>query len=219
MTIKFTFLLFITSFCFSCASFSGIERRHYCDGVYFNKHHKENKFSAVNEVEIPNDMEEIKMEEVLNEIHSEKVNDSVPGEKSEQKKTVALQKKNTFSKTKLSLTITPIEVPKEPFNKKAKTAVVFYMLAKIMLVAAFVISLFSLISTVLIVACIAALFALIAIAFGILAKKELAAQLPYEKELGEKEANDVVGHALGGIIAAIFIILLAIVIEWLKKRF
>ena len=92
------------------------------------------------------------------------------------------------------------------------------MLAKIVLVAAFVVSLFSLISTVLIVAGIAALFALIAIVFGSAAKKELAAQLPYEKELGEKEANDVVGHALGGIITAAFIILLAIIIEWLKKN-
>ncbi|CAN5749813.1 hypothetical protein BH11BAC7_BH11BAC7_35610 [soil metagenome] len=142
-------------------------------------------------------------------------------ENDQQKKNILLPKKIILARKKTAAEISswPIETPKEPFNKKARAAIVFYVLAKIILVAAFIASLFSLLGTVLIIAGIAALFALLALLFGILARKELAAQLPYEKGLGEKEANEVVGHAIGGIVSAAFILLLALVIEWIKREF
>lgn len=222
MESKFTLLFLLAAFCFSCSSFPGIEKRRYRDGFYVSKHHRENKLSAACSDSVSqNVLPDIKTEAKIQITFSEDQIISAVDANVEERKNVSIRKKNALVQTKFLRDISPkpIEVPKEPFNKKAKTAVVFYVLAKIAVITTFIFSLFSLLSTVFIIAGIAVLFALLAILFGILAKKELAKQLPYEKELGEKEANEVVQRAMAGIVSAVFMVLLALLIEWLKREF
>lgn len=132
----------------------------------------------------------------------------------------AIVMNDRFIAEEITPVVTPvvIDLPKEPFNKKAKAAQIFFVLAKLTVIAAFIVSLFSLLSTVFIVAGVAALFALLAMLFGTLAKKEIAAQPPYERELGEKEATHVIYRAMAGFASAVFIVLLALLIEWIKRQ-
>jgi hypothetical protein len=214
MEIKATFLFFVIAFCFSCSHLPQIEKRHYRDGFYINKK-KENKPVAVKQestfhpIQIP--VAGIKTQEIRDTSRKLPV-------LSVQENVVEIKK--NFLPEKITPEIQPISIdpPKEPFNKKARTAQVFFILARLMLIAAFIVSLFSLLGTVFIVAGIAALFALLALLFAIWARKELAAQPPYERELGDKEAKQVIQRALAGIGSAVFIVLLALLIEWIKRQ-
>lgn len=214
MSIKATFFFFVIAFCCSCSHLPQIEKRHYRSGYYIDK---KNECKAVGEKQeaaihpIPNVPAAVIQARVADT--SRKLIALPPREK-------AFEKKKDFHsrKTVVKNNLVSIDPPKEPFNKKARTAQVFFILARLTLIAAFIVSLFSLISTTLIVAGVAALFALLAILFGVWARKELAAQPPYERELGDKEAKQVIGRAVAGIGSAVFIVALALLIEWIRKQ-
>ncbi len=130
------------------------------------------------------------------------------------------KKKSDFEIPKTAPVVIPITIdpPKEPFNKKARVAIIFLVLAKLVMIAAFIFLLCSLLIPFYLLTGIAALFALLALVFGLWAKKEINAQEPYEREPGGKEAGEVVARAVGGIASAGFIILLAVIIEWIRRR-
>jgi hypothetical protein len=211
MRSKFTFLFCIVVFCFSCGYLPRIEKRHFRNGFYVSKK-SDPAFNAAGDSCSRKPVIfsiELKTETVQGEQYLLPLPDSITG-----------KNQNAFVTEKRVPGIFPkaIDLPKEPFNKKAKVAVVFYVLTKIALLTTFIVSLFCVLSIVFIFVGIAIVFALLALVFGMWAKKELAAQLPYEKELGENEANDVVKHALGGIGTAVFVVLLALLIEWIKRQ-
>jgi hypothetical protein len=220
MKLKFALFLFSTLFYFSCSSFPGIEKRHYRDGFYVPQYSK-NKLPASSS-DTAFAYVTADLQTGINTNQGLLTAPVIPasGNKSTEKRRVNLAKKN-ISQLVISvpeIPIKPIELPKEPFNKKAKAAIVFYVLAKIAVLTTFIISLFSVLSTILIFAGIAVLFALLAIIFGLWAQKELAAQPAYEKELGEKQANEVVQRGLAGLGTAVFIVLLALLIEWIRNQ-
>jgi hypothetical protein len=211
MRIKATFLFFVIVFCFSCS----IEKRHYRDGFYIGKK-KESKPVAVKQEAAFHPIPIFPFTGTETQESTDTSRKSIV--LSPKEKTV--EKKKNFRSLKIAPEIKSISIdpPREPFNKKARMAQIFFVLARLTLVAAFIVSLFSLMSTSLIVAGVAALFALLAMLFGIRARKELAAQPPYERELGDKEAKQVIGRAAAGIGTAVFIILLAGLVDWLQGR-
>lgn len=214
MNVKAIFSLFVIAFCCSCSHLPQIEKRHYRSGFYIDKK-KESKTVVEKQEAVILPISSLPAAVMQTRIidTSHKLIVLPPTEK-----TAGKSKHFHSQKTVAESKPVFIDPPREPFNKKARTAQVFFILARLTLIAAFIVSLFSLISTTLIVAGVAALFAFLAVLFGVWARKELAAQPPYERELGDKEAKQVIGRAVAGIGSAVFIVALALLIEWIKKQ-
>jgi uncharacterized ion transporter superfamily protein YfcC len=214
MSTKFTLLFLAIFFCFSCAHLPEIEKRHYRNGFYIGKNNNSKSITAKDSV----DQKTPAISFVKAEAEkSFKVPDSVKFIES----SIPITKKTIHTKKKIQSAFIPkpIELPaEEPINKKAKTAIVFLLLAKVTMLAAFVILLCSLLNVFFILTGIAALFALLAIVFGLWAKKEIAGEEGINKELGAKEADEVVKRAAGGLIGTAFIILLAMMVDWIMRR-
>jgi hypothetical protein len=216
MKIKFTFFLFVAAFCFSCSHLPQIEKRHYRDGFYIGKK------KDVTSITFNKDSA-FQQRPVLAAVQKE----ATPVQEVSQKASIlpvrentAIKKKDHFTEEKIVPAITPVPInpPKEPFNKKARAAIIFLVFAKLVMIAAFIVLLCSLLMTFFLLTGIAALFALLAVVFGLWAQKELNAQEPYERELGGKEAREVVVRAIGGLASAGFIILLAMLIDWIQRE-
>jgi hypothetical protein len=214
MSTRFTLLFIAILFCFSCAHLPEIEKRHYRNGFYIGK-------NSVNK--LCDSKDTLHQKASLIPFAKEKVEISckLPDSVKFIVSSKPITKKDTHTKNKIqsALIPKPIELPaEEPINKKAKTAIVFLLLAKVTMLAAFIILLCSLLNVFFILSGIAALFALLAIVFGLWAKREIASEEGINKELGAKEADEVVKRAAGGLIGTAFIILLAMVVDWFMRR-
>jgi hypothetical protein len=208
-------VLTVLFFFASCSFIPQIEKRHYRNGFYIEKG-KEKNFSF---------KQNKKADSVSTIFIPEKL---IPKKLFRQKKTVpvSLLKINSGKKEKIAvkkncnkITVLPaIVLPKkEPINKKAKTAVILLIIAKLLLGISFLALLLSWLDIFFLIAGIAALFAILSMLFAIRAKKIIAQETGISKELGEKEADFVIKRAGAGLIGFVFIILLAVIVNTIQK--
>jgi hypothetical protein len=216
--LKFSWILFFLLFCFSCTHFPQVEKKHYRKGFYV-----ENSYGREKEIEASQNIIPVKRKAVTATTGRKDstqpfftmpatgglVRQQKPGKQT----IIASEKKHPV------ILSPPIDLPKkEPMNKKVKAGIAFYILAALTLTASFILLLCSLLNLFFLLAGIAAFFALLALLFGILAKREIAGETLVTKERGEKEAQQVITRSVAGLAGYGFLLLLAILVNWIARR-